>query len=234
MTLANRRLGFAVLLCVVCVGSALAAPHGKDAPGFEPVRLVQATAPGYPFSSIAVGTVILKLVVTSSGDIDHIDVVHSVPSLTEGVERTARTWTFQPAKFNGESVTSSITAAFAFSSLAGPSKPWRASASSAPESRFEPIQVVTAVESTFPFWNNSGLLPSPIVAGVVLEVEIGQSGAIGPIKVIGGEAPLPLIDLAERTIKRWKFLPARLDNGRIRSTMIACFTFRAGSTGGPA
>jgi hypothetical protein len=230
MTLANRRLGLAVLLCVLCVGSAVPAPHGKDAPRFEPVRLVHGTAPGYPFNSIAVGTVILKLVVSSSGDINHIDVVHGVPSLTVEVERTARTWTFQPAKFNGESVPSSITASFAFSWSAYPSRTWRASAPSAPRSCFEPVKVVTAVESTFPFWNNA-VGPVPF-GSAMLEVEIGQSGAIHRIKIIDGRAPLT--DEAERTIKRWKFLPARLDKSPVSSTLIGCFTFRVASTGGPA
>jgi TonB family protein len=219
---ANRRLGPAVLLCVLCVGSAVAAPHGKDAPHFEPARVVHATAPGYPFNSIAVGTVILKVEVASSGDIDHIDVVHSVPSLTEEVERTVRTWTFQPAKSNGESVASSITAAFAFSSSTYPSRTWRASAPSAPRSGFEPIQVAVAVGSAFPFRNNAvGPLP---FGGVVLEVEIGQSGAIDRIKIIDGRAPLT--DEAERTIRRWRFFPARLGNSAIKSTMVASFILR--------
>ncbi len=82
--------------------------------------------------------------------------------------------------------------------------------------RFKPIQVVSTVKARYP--------ATSIAAGtVILEVTVGESGAIEKIKVIHG---IPsLTEEAERSVRQWKFKPAQLDGKPVASPMVASFTF---------
>ncbi len=116
------------MLFFALVGTAGAVEsRGESPPDFEIVQVVHVVEPGYPLRSLAVGTVILKVVVDPSDAIDHIFAIQGVPSLTEEAERSVGMWSFQPAKLNGDSVASSIIASFGFSSSFSPSPSWVAS-----------------------------------------------------------------------------------------------------------
>ena len=82
--------------------------------------------------------------------------------------------------------------------------------------RFEPAEVVSAVEAPYP--------PNSVAAGtVVFEVTIGASGAIEQIRRVR-EVP-SLTEVAERSLKQWKFTPATLDGRPVRSKTSVAFTF---------
>ena len=84
------------------------------------------------------------------------------------------------------------------------------------EPRFEPAEVVAAVEAPYP--------PRSVAAGtVVLEVTVGASGAIEEVRRIR-DVP-SLSEAAERSLKQWKFRPAMLDGRPIRSKVAAAFSF---------
>lgn len=86
----------------------------------------------------------------------------------------------------------------------------------AKEPRFEPAEVISAVDADYP--------PTSVAAGtVVFEVTIGPSGEIERIRRVR-EIP-SLTESAERALKQWKFRPATLDGKPVRSRVAAAFSF---------
>ncbi len=84
------------------------------------------------------------------------------------------------------------------------------------EPRYEPAQVVAAVEAPYP--------PNSVAAGtVVFEVTVGASGTIEEIRKVR-DVP-SLTQAAERSLRQWKFRPAMLDGKPIRSKVTVAFSF---------
>lgn len=81
---------------------------------FKPIAVVSTIGAEYPSRSVASGSVILKVIIGGGGAIGNIEVIHGIPSLTEVAEQTARKWKFQPATFNGETISSPMIASFTF------------------------------------------------------------------------------------------------------------------------
>ncbi len=65
---------------------------------FQPIAVIGATEPRYPSRSVATGVIILKVIVRASGAIDHVRVIHGIPSLTEEAQSTVLNWKFRPAE----------------------------------------------------------------------------------------------------------------------------------------
>jgi len=85
-----------------------------------------------------------------------------------------------------------------------------------PPSRFQPAEVVSAVEPVYP-------LNTVYPGTVVLEVTIGPLGEVQNVKVVR-DAP-GFTTEAQRAIRKWRFRPARLDGEPIRSVMPVAFSF---------
>lgn len=84
------------------------------------------------------------------------------------------------------------------------------------EPRYEPAQVVAALEAPYP--------PNSVAAGtVVFEVTVSASGAIEEIRKV--RAVPSLTEVAERSLKQWKFRPAMLDGRPVRSKVTVAFSF---------
>lgn len=88
-------------------------PEEKPA-WFKPIRVVSTLGAVYPFASIASGSVTLEVKVGPAGAIDHIKVIHGIPSLTEPAEGAVRMWEFEPAQIDGQPVVSVMYASFIF------------------------------------------------------------------------------------------------------------------------
>lgn len=86
-----------------------------------------------------------------------------------------------------------------------------------PESlRFDPPGVVSAVPAIYP-------LTSVATGTVVLEVDLDDTGTITGVRVVQG---IPsLTESAERSIRQWKFQPARLNGEPVQSKMAVAFSF---------
>jgi protein TonB len=84
------------------------------------------------------------------------------------------------------------------------------------EPRYEPAEVVAAVEAPYP--------PNSVAAGtVIFEVTLGSSGAIEEIRKLR-DVP-SLSEAAERSLKQWKFRAATLDGKPVRSKLTVAFSF---------
>jgi len=206
-------------MMMVKMCAAQAQKSGK--PSFEPVHAVHVVDPVYPHLSVASGIVILKVAVSQSGEVDGIEVIHPIPSLTEQAEQAVKEWKFEPAKVSGEPVKSSIVVSIGFSNLFTRGAPWVAEPQPDKPSGFEPIQILSAVEAPCPSMTVAAVV---FPKTVILQMAVSESGAAEHIDVIHNVPPLT--EWAEQTIQQWKFQPATINKRPVSSVMIASFTFR--------
>ncbi len=216
-----------LLLACACWAAQLAKAQGVS---FDPVEVVHVAEPHWPPRSVAVGTVILKVVVTKSGTVGHVKAVHAIPLLTAEVERTVKQWKFKPARLDHRAVESSIIVSFGFSTSFTPGRRWTAGFPPTKLSSFSPIQILSTEGAPYPF-TSLAAGAAPYVC-VILRVTVGRSGSVDDIAVIRGTPSLT--EAAEQTVRKWTFRPAKLNGSPVSSETIASFTFRVvGNQEGP-
>jgi len=213
----QRLLGVVVL---VSLGSCLRAaePQRDKGKTFQPPKVVSAAETLYPVTCTAFGTVVLHLLVDTSGKVGRVEIIRDIPSLTEQAERSAMNWKFAPAKIDGKPVAVPVVASFTFASP--PFVPWsestQAQSHEQPSSQYEPIEVLSTAPTVFP-------AASAAFGTVILQVSVDASGAISQIKVVH-DIP-SLTEEATRSVRQWKFKPASLDGEPVTSSLVASFTF---------
>ncbi len=88
--------------------------------------------------------------------------------------------------------------------------------------RFDPPTVVNVVNAVYP-------LQSVVSGTVVLEVSLDDTGKIAEVRVVRG---IPaLTESAERSVRQWKFQPAKLDGKAVASKVPVAFSFVPPSVG---
>ena len=85
--------------------------------------------------------------------------------------------------------------------------------------RFDPARVVSIAQAMYP--------DGATVSGtVIVEAAVGKTGNVSTIQVVSG---LPkLTEEAERSVRQWKFEPARLDRRPVTTSVLVAFTFSLG------
>jgi protein TonB len=112
-------LGVAALGLAAAV--ALAQKKQKErVPVYEPPEVVSAADPIYPYNSIAQGSVILQLSIGATGELDGVQVLRDVPSLTVEAEKAVKKWRFKPATLDGRPVRSTMAVSFTFRTITPP------------------------------------------------------------------------------------------------------------------
>jgi len=66
-------------------------------------------------------TVVLRVGLESTGDIDAVDPLHEVAAFSPRAVAAVKKWKFSPAMFEGQTVRSKITVAIVFAPLSTPS-----------------------------------------------------------------------------------------------------------------
>ena len=202
---------------ITVLATSLWAAQGNKSYRFDPPRVVSAAETMCPLGSTVSGTVILEVTVEKTGKAGNIKVIHGISKLTEEAERSVRRWNFQPARLNGQRVAAPVLAAFTFSLspqwFSGPDPVQSRGKDLAP---YEPIRII----STSPANN-----PASDVAfgAVTLQAIVDAAGAMGKIEVMDGIAPLA--EEAERSVRQWKFLPAKYEGSPLATPMVAVFLF---------
>lgn len=96
----------------------VAEPQPEKPLGFQPIQILSAIEAPFPITSVANPlvpvSVILQVTVGESGSVDHIEVIHAMPTLTESAEQTIKMWKFQPATIDNKPVSSVMIASFTF------------------------------------------------------------------------------------------------------------------------
>lgn len=91
---------------------------------------------------------------------------------------------------------------------------------------FEPVRIVSTAETLYPAGSTAS-------GTVILEVMVEETGKVGLVQVVRGVPQLT--EAAERSVRQWKFEPARLDGQRVAAPVLAAFSFNLSlpSSSGP-
>jgi TonB family protein len=81
---------------------------------YVPAGVLSFSYPEYPVNSLSWGSVVVQLTVDGSGRITGIDFLHGMDEFNNLVSKALKAWRFQPATFNGVSITSKTVIAFVF------------------------------------------------------------------------------------------------------------------------
>ena len=109
------KITFAFLMCLLLLSPTLSAKETKTPVDFQPPQVIAAVEPSYPANTVAGGTVVLKVTVGKSGEIEDVHVLQEAKGFTQQAIDAVRKWKFEPAKLDGKPVTASIPVAFSFS-----------------------------------------------------------------------------------------------------------------------
>ncbi len=82
-----------------------------------PPEIVSAIFATYPMTSaVKKGTVVLRIAIGESGEVEDVKPLRDLPPLTAAAIEAVKKWQFRPAEMSGRRVTSSVIAAFVFAS----------------------------------------------------------------------------------------------------------------------
>ena len=87
--------------------------------GFTPPGILSVSYAAYPANTIAMGAVVVQVTVKTDGSAGGVSIVRDLPGDFGALAvKAAKHWKFQPAKRDGQPVTSKVPIAFVFSSRA--------------------------------------------------------------------------------------------------------------------
>jgi TonB family protein len=109
------KTGISLVMCLALLSVTLCAKGQKSSTDFQPPQVISTVEPSYPANTVAGGTVILKVTVSSSGEIEDVRVLQEAKGFTQQAIEAVRKWKFEPAKLDGKPITASIPVVFSFS-----------------------------------------------------------------------------------------------------------------------
>jgi TonB family protein len=216
-------LAFSLIVLTGAVLFAAMSVAASSLANYQAPEIAQAGEVNYPPNSVAYGIVVLDVTVDAGGEVQDVQAVRDVVSLTPEAIRAVKGWKFRPARLNGKPIRSRTAIAVAFSPRLN--NPPDAALPPLPGDRegqnrtlrFSPPRVT---KGTFPKYP----IRSIAWGTVVLQVEIGASGRVDATKTIRGIASLT--PEAIRAAKHWQFEPAMLDGRRVPGKATLAFLFR--------
>ena len=211
-----------------------------DSKSLKPVKVVKASYPAAAEADGLQGEVVVKLVVSETGDVDQTEIVSGNPVLGRAAMDAARQWKFEPFIRNGkpEKVTTNVPFDFAFKGKVTDVKlrPQAADVDSAataagipqPPNRVRVAQGVVqgmVVHRVAPVYPPQAKL-AHIQGVVVLAAVIGKDGKIKNLRVMSG--PLALQDAAIGAVQQWRYRPYILlgEPVEVDTTITVTFTLR--------
>lgn len=109
------KTGIGLAICLALCTLTPPARAQEPAPHFQPPQVISTVEPNYPANSVAGGTVVLEVKVSSGGEIQNVRVLQHAKGFTKQAVEAVKKWKFQAARFNGKPVQASIPVAFSFS-----------------------------------------------------------------------------------------------------------------------
>lgn len=192
-------------------------------PTFESANIVSATDVRYPLQSIAIGTVILEVAVSETGNVENVQPLRAIPSLTEVAIESVKHWHFKPALLGGKPVRSRTAIAVTFNPAALPASNVPLpplSAKGHPHSSALQLQPVEVIAAAFPQYPAS----SVTTGTVVLRVTVDENGRAE--KTMAVRRIASLTSQCIRTVSDWKFKPAEFQGKPSRSSIALAFVLR--------
>ncbi len=190
-----------------------------------PVPLSLIAAP-YPSQALLGGEVVLDAMVDRNGQLADIKVVRGAAPFLDKVLSAVKTWSFLPARENGEAVEARVGIAFQFvpPSLSLHSKPQQGSAEKSAVLSVDTLER-GAVPMHFEAPQMSAIAGSE--ASVIFSAQIDAQGHADSVKILrGGES---LGASMTSALGQWQFTPAKHIGVNCASTFIAVQIYRGGA-----
>ncbi len=146
------------------------------------------------------GQVLVKILVSATGDVDGVEVISGDPILAKAAVEAARKWKFKPFIRNGKpaAVSANIPFDFAFSeNVADSSAPKRVRVSSGVSAGL----LIHKVRPVYP----EEARRAHIQGTVLLQAEISKDGRIANLRLISG--PPELASAAIAAVQQWRYRP---------------------------
>jgi outer membrane biosynthesis protein TonB len=212
----------AVLLTALMIQSAWSAP------GFQPPSIASAVNIAYPTNVMTPGIVTLMVNLDSSGNVQNLDVLRDLPSLTSVASAAVKSWSFTPASLDGQAVPSVLPVSVVFNPF-NPGGVGNLSqtislsqAAPAATTGYNPPQITAASYATYP-------VDSIASGAVVLDITIGSTGKITKVHVVRDVQSLT--PQTTKAVKAWTFVPATYQGTPMASHMVIAFVFPSPGTG---
>jgi TonB family protein len=104
-----------LILCLALFSAALSARGQKAPADFQPPQVISTVEPSYPANTVAGGTVVLKVTIGASGEIEGVHVLQEASGFTQQAIEAVRKWKSKPASLDGKPIMASMPVAFSFS-----------------------------------------------------------------------------------------------------------------------
>jgi Gram-negative bacterial TonB protein C-terminal len=88
-----------------------------DAQAYVPPQVESCVYAPFPAKVLVGGPVVLDVLVSKSGRVQHAAVIYNTPSLSRPAISAVKNWEFTPAQFHGKPVTADVVVAFVFRSV---------------------------------------------------------------------------------------------------------------------
>ncbi|MFZ3333308.1 MAG: energy transducer TonB [Candidatus Acidiferrales bacterium] len=195
---------------------------------FQPPGIAGAANITYPTNVMTPGIVTLMVNLDSSGNVQNLDVLRDLPSLTSVASAAVKSWSFRPASLDGEAVGSVLPVSVVFNpfnpgGVGNPSQTISLSQTTpAAAAGYNPPQITAASYATYP-------VDSIASGAVVLDVTIGTTGKVAKVRVVRDVQSLT--PQATKAVKAWTFGPATYQGTPTDSHMGIAFVFPSPATG---
>ncbi|MFZ0883867.1 MAG: energy transducer TonB [Candidatus Acidiferrales bacterium] len=190
--------------------------------------ITSATDIAYPINNIGSGLVSLEVNLTAAGQVENIKVVRDIPGLTSRAISALTSWTFTPAKLDGQAVESTINVQVVFN----PGGPQNQNLQLTPGAVVPQPNPPGYLPPTLSQVSYATYPPASIVEGaVVLDLHIGKSGQIKkitPIRTIPS-----LTQPAIAAANTWSINPAKLNDKPEAANVVVAFVFRSPTISNP-
>jgi len=98
-------------------GESLQPSTGGAGGDFQPAKVLKANYANYPPNTVAYGTIVMQVHVSSDGQIHRVSVVSGkIGGLVGAATKAVKTWSFAAATYKGQAVGSDVVVAYVFAS----------------------------------------------------------------------------------------------------------------------
>jgi TonB family protein len=194
-----------------------------NARGFSPPTPISVVTSPYPSQSLFGGEVVLDALIDNRGRMVETKVVRGASPFLENALSTVRTWSFFPARLDGQAVAARIGITFQFSQSHEPprSTPPQEFDESSPSAADRAALPVTAVEPQYPAASTGD-------GSVILYDLVGTQGQLTSVQVLRDTEPFTTAALT--AVRQWHFVPGRRAGADSDSAAIVVVAFRYSGT----
>jgi len=199
--------------------SADAATSGTPAPAspadsttLEPIKIQKADYPLEAERQQLQGEVVVKLLVSETGDVEAVEVVSGDPILAQSAVAAARKWKFKPFIKGGKPVKAStkVPFDFAFTEKITDKTPPADAMTADTQGNSQPVHISQGVATGLLIHKVQPVYPiaarnNHIQGTVLLAAVIGKDGRIAQLTPVSG--PKELIPAATGAVQQWRYKP---------------------------